>query len=402
MKNLNTRQYVGARYVPKLAGEWDNKISYENLVIVTYKGNSFTSKQPVPQGIDINNTDYWINTGNFNAQLDEINKKISTLSNKNVIIIGDSYGTTNGSTEGNVTPYTERLKNLVNFNYYKYYCQNGAGFVNDRFYNLLSSAETNDTLTDLYVFGGWNDINETKADITTAISKFATLAKNKYPNAKLHLGLLGWGYHITSEQRTKFNTIHANSYGMCTKYGFDVYEPTFDVCVQETTDFWYSLTSGNGREHPSNNGSEFISIRLANLINYGAVNFSYNSKIELTALNGLTVGGNLYEYHTSGLITLTKGDYDINITNSNFDLPSFWGGTYLDIAEEVNSISGHTETKVIIPVSCRYKTTGNFIDTTILLKISNGKLSIISSGAKVIGITEMHILVPTTSVFSLL
>ena len=79
MENLSTRQYVGARYVPKLMGEWDKNISYENLDIVTYKGNSFTSKQPVPQGVDISNTDYWVNTGNYNAQLEEYRKDVENL-----------------------------------------------------------------------------------------------------------------------------------------------------------------------------------------------------------------------------------------------------------------------------------------------------------------------------------
>ena len=41
---LINRQYVGARYVPKIMGEWDKNIPYEALSIVTYKGHSFTSK----------------------------------------------------------------------------------------------------------------------------------------------------------------------------------------------------------------------------------------------------------------------------------------------------------------------------------------------------------------------
>lgn len=80
MNNQNVRQYVGARYVPKLVGEWDKSISYENLSIVTYKGNSFTSRQPVPAGVEISNTIYWVNTGNYNAQFEEVNKNISILS----------------------------------------------------------------------------------------------------------------------------------------------------------------------------------------------------------------------------------------------------------------------------------------------------------------------------------
>ena len=52
---LINRQYVGARYVPKIMGEWDKALQYEALSIVTYKGNSFTSKIPVPNNIEITN-----------------------------------------------------------------------------------------------------------------------------------------------------------------------------------------------------------------------------------------------------------------------------------------------------------------------------------------------------------
>lgn len=71
---LINRQYVGARYVPKIMGEWNKALQYEALSIVSYMGNSFTSKVPVPANVEINNTDYWVNTGNYNAQVEEYRK----------------------------------------------------------------------------------------------------------------------------------------------------------------------------------------------------------------------------------------------------------------------------------------------------------------------------------------
>nr|DAG33420.1 MAG TPA: tailspike protein [Bacteriophage sp.] len=70
MNGLINRQYVGARYVPKIMGEWNKTLQYEALSIVTYKGNSFTSKIPVPSGVEISNNDYWVSTGNYNAQIE--------------------------------------------------------------------------------------------------------------------------------------------------------------------------------------------------------------------------------------------------------------------------------------------------------------------------------------------
>lgn len=84
-------QYVGARYVPLFANpaQWTNDRQYEPLTIVLYQGNSFTSMQYVPVGIDITNEEFWAQTGNYNAQVEqyrqevkEYTKKIASIENK--------------------------------------------------------------------------------------------------------------------------------------------------------------------------------------------------------------------------------------------------------------------------------------------------------------------------------
>lgn len=72
------RQYVGARYVPVFADplEWSDQREYEPLTIVTYQGNSYTSMQSVPVGVDIDNTAYWAQTGNYNAQIEAYRQEV--------------------------------------------------------------------------------------------------------------------------------------------------------------------------------------------------------------------------------------------------------------------------------------------------------------------------------------
>lgn len=72
------REYIGARYVPVFANppEWNDTRGYEPLTIVLHQGNSFTSTQYVPTGIDINNTKYWLETGNWNAQIEAYRKEV--------------------------------------------------------------------------------------------------------------------------------------------------------------------------------------------------------------------------------------------------------------------------------------------------------------------------------------
>lgn len=78
---MATRQYIGARYVPKFANPiaWDKANSYEALTIVTYLNNSYTSKKPVPANTEITDTDYWVVTGNYNAQVEEYRKECTNI-----------------------------------------------------------------------------------------------------------------------------------------------------------------------------------------------------------------------------------------------------------------------------------------------------------------------------------
>lgn len=76
-----TKMYKGHRYVPKIMGEWNKQESYEGLSIVTNEGNSFTSKKMVPIGIELTNEDFWVSTGNYNAQIESYRQDVLDQSN---------------------------------------------------------------------------------------------------------------------------------------------------------------------------------------------------------------------------------------------------------------------------------------------------------------------------------
>lgn len=79
---VGKRQYVGARYVPIFGRrdegtcDWDNSDAYEPLTIVIYQGNSYTSRQYVPKNVDITDTNYWVQTGNWNAQIEQYRQEV--------------------------------------------------------------------------------------------------------------------------------------------------------------------------------------------------------------------------------------------------------------------------------------------------------------------------------------
>jgi len=84
-KVIGTRQYIGARYVPifgrkdETSIEWDNSAPYEPLTIVLYQGNSYTSRQFVPSGVNILNQDYWASTGIYNAQVEQYRQEVLAI-----------------------------------------------------------------------------------------------------------------------------------------------------------------------------------------------------------------------------------------------------------------------------------------------------------------------------------
>ena len=84
-KVVGTRQYIGARYVPIFGRkdeesiEWDNSAPYEPLTIVLYQGNSYTSRQYVPVGVEITNQEFWALTGNYNAQVEKYRQEVQAL-----------------------------------------------------------------------------------------------------------------------------------------------------------------------------------------------------------------------------------------------------------------------------------------------------------------------------------
>lgn len=90
--------YIGARYVPLVMGAWSATADYEPLSIVTFEGNSYTSKTFVPAGTPVTNATYWAATGNYNAQVEQYRQEVRQLTetvnniNKyNPFIILDEY-----------------------------------------------------------------------------------------------------------------------------------------------------------------------------------------------------------------------------------------------------------------------------------------------------------------------
>lgn len=233
MNELINRQYVGARYVPKVMGEWNKALQYEALSVVTYLGNSFTSKVPVPANTDISNKTYWVNTGNYNAQVEAYRQETAQLENQlnneiinrkndskdNILWIGDSYSQN----------YSHKLPNgvrdMLNAKNWYEYSKGGAGFAGAwggaSFNDLIEQAKHEMSATQkemikyVYIVGGANDSSFSWTDLKAKVVSTVQNARNSFPNAQVCYIFASCAYDTFQDLFTKAKNIANDNYVPC-------------------------------------------------------------------------------------------------------------------------------------------------------------------------------------------
>lgn len=208
-----TRQYIGARYVPKFyegssGTDWTANTTYEPLTIVTRNGNSYTSKRAVPASVGApeSNAYYWASTGIYNQQVEELREDIiaanERIDDTNERI--DDLGTCalyigNSFTRGNVESGVGHGLYYYSKDYfdesYMYY-GDGIGFVpytghTSTFVTLLQQAAAstdfdNGKITDIVVISAWGDTRALAEGgaVNDGISSFCSYANANFPNLR--------------------------------------------------------------------------------------------------------------------------------------------------------------------------------------------------------------------------
>lgn len=100
--------YVGARYIPRIMGEYNNETAYEALDIVTSGGVGYISRQPVPAGTAVTNKEYWAMWGSGNAAIDALTQRVAT-NESDITALETGLQQTNQ----NLQTTNQNLKNLV-------------------------------------------------------------------------------------------------------------------------------------------------------------------------------------------------------------------------------------------------------------------------------------------------
>lgn len=344
---MAVRQYIGARYVPKFfehdgSSEWVSGLEYEPLTIVTYLGNSYTSKKPVPSNIGSpnTNTEYWCPTGNYNSQVEAYRQQVLTLESdvryvedelsnvqidmaaaetnienlqkanqRNYILIGDSYAL------GTHSNWTQKLKDLLTGSTVWRLQDSGAGFVNGEFLDMITgwvNSHPNNVyeVTDVVVCGGANDSISTLNNLATAMPAFSSYVHTNIPNAKIWIGFIGWvnrNSDVFANRTPSYQRQAYNYYTNKALHGMDYLNGVTMVCHNMD----YMQSDGI---HPNTDGGDAIANAVYQALMNGFATIARYDNIEGYSVSGGTLNGTVYQSISGDLILIYHGDLTFTFT----------------------------------------------------------------------------------------
>lgn len=318
-----TRQYIGARYVPRFfensqgGAEWESGVAYEALTIVTYNGNSYTSKKTVPAtiGNPSQNPNYWASTGIYNQQVEELRQQFVQLSEdvdgyserlgvaetdidnlesatermttRKVIFISDSFCSGNiggsGLANGIFTTFCNHAGLTAGVDAKVYY-QGGSGFIvhpNGKTYMDLCKDAVNeaffepDDVTDIMVVTAGNDGGQSMSDVANAWIAVRNYLHTNFKNAKIFIAVDG-GTTDGSNRNQIRNVIQPAVYRNPAEYVLPIYNAMMPL--------WFFDSFSSDGIHPNGNGCDRIGVILArSFIEHTAyprmLDFNYNSTL---------------------------------------------------------------------------------------------------------------------------
>ena len=313
---LNTISYQGVWSIDKNYPKWS--------IVTDSDGNGYISIEPVPAGIEIDNTSYWMKLYDFVTALGALEGRVSTLegavssltgrvsavegsittlqnainslntykanrtrssfTDRNILFVGDSY--TNG---GNVTKkWYETMCETINPGHYYVSTEGGEGFnssagkhyldrIND-FINTHTEAVRN-SITDLFITGGYNDLYAGVYNIQDDPSnpynmeKCVQLCRQYMPNATIYIAMFArtplvpgqTGHNLIFIERT------ATAYREGARYLGCKYVDRSEVMLHD-----YRLFDSDN-VHPSQEGHNYLGHYMAQWFMNGS--WSFNSNI---------------------------------------------------------------------------------------------------------------------------
>jgi len=312
------REYIGARYVPKFTGLYDNTQSYEALCVVDNGvGTTYISKIPTPAGTPLTNTTYWAVYGASSGAIIDLQNRMTTVENdianiptqRHIIICGDSYVQGIG---GDGYTIESAIESITNWDVRRFY-SGGCGYIrinaeDKRMYEVVEDAIEGTTdkevITDVVLaasvyndtgMSGTSSFNE--SSFKTAIANINTLIKNNFPNARVTVIPSLW---INVSYNTDFIKIWQWTKSAAQAIGANYAKQSLNwLTVYDST-----VDSGD-HVHPSMAGYEIIGNHIATVLN-GNEPALYNGVDVITTASNDNITIKYYDDHAHIRGTISK------------------------------------------------------------------------------------------------
>lgn len=247
----------------------------------------------------IENTNARLNTTNTN--LDALSNKVTKLHHKGYIFIGDSY-TQGYSPDGNISnTFVNQIINNLKITDVKISANGGASFANsaNNFLTLLKNINITDknSITNIVVFGGYNDYSWSKTDIIAGMTNFFNYAKTNYPNAIISIGYVGFctdssTYNKRADSVSIYNEVSGHLGGN--------YLSGCEYILHNTNEM-----SSDGI-HPNITGHKMLASYCTTALMNGSCNPTSTESVSLVPAEGWTVDrpNNFIVIKNGGVLTL--------------------------------------------------------------------------------------------------
>lgn len=295
-------------------GDWDISKQYQSWTIVsdpdTHDG--YLSLKPVPNNVLLSNTEYWLKIADYttglaavnsrvddvesdvntivnttipgingdisdiNDDIDALDERLSIIETRKIIIYGDSYVTDvpAGYTGTNFrTILTSMLTNVPNVEF-DLSADGGERFSLDPNYSFSYDVDNfvsvfdPDEVTDVFFVGGYNDRNNSIADIESGIINAFGKVHAKYKNAKISVGHFAWSATLASATRDLIVQRTLPAWQGATQYGCGY------MTNAEFTMHNYNLFCADNF-HPTEDGTYEIAKQIVNYIVSGSCDVHY-------------------------------------------------------------------------------------------------------------------------------